>query len=355
MNTRTVNIKLRSQGASAFQTVIFRPQLTGADGEVLLEKNYTATTDANGEASIDLPCPASYTAQLPSDAGSSEASFDLNDGGAIDLDALIVAGSTITDTISDYVDRKTDKSILPNLSGLFPAMKLPTARSFSLAVGENDLYTVPPGRKALYLDVMVTNPTGASISYYSSIKISGTYYRISTTISEPSQGIGHNFGLVASRGTPIVMNAGESISVNATATGMTAWAYIVEFDDASPLNRADLKTFASGNNTLYTVPTGKSIALGVPGITAANQPAFQMSGMVYMNGSGSTRTLTGIYLVPSGGNVSSSNQFAGLNTVTTNTGFSKFFFGGLAAGDQIIFVLDSNASGQYAWMNYVLY
>jgi hypothetical protein len=116
--TRPVKIKLRSDGGSAYQTVHFLPEMNGGDGEVLLEKYYTVATDADGEATKNLPV-GRWTALLPAQTGVTEKVFDLvyGDGSEIDLDELILAGAPDTpQPVYDYIDEQ-----FANISGGTPS------------------------------------------------------------------------------------------------------------------------------------------------------------------------------------------------------------------------------------------
>jgi hypothetical protein len=199
---------------------------------------------------------------------------------------------------------------------------------------------------------MVTNSTGGSISYYPEIKISATYYRIGSTSNESSGGIGHNYGMLPNRSQPILLDAGETFAVNSNAVGLTIWSNIIEFDNTAKLKRADLRTWATGENTLFTAPANKTVSFGLPGLTIANLPATQQTAICYVNGSGSSRTLSAIHIVPSGGSTNVNNQFAGSNTIGNGNAFGKFFYGNLNAGDSVVLVTDANTAGQFAWVNY---
>ena len=90
--TRTVTIYTRS----AFQLFRFFPELSGGAGELLLKKDYSVTTGADGTGTIDLPCSTSgifWTCITPSMHEISDFQFVLTPGAALSLDELFVAGN----------------------------------------------------------------------------------------------------------------------------------------------------------------------------------------------------------------------------------------------------------------------
>lgn len=232
-------------------------------------------------------------------------------------------------------------------------------KTYNLAVPGSanvDFYTCPVGRKALVLDLIMTNNTGATVTYYPLIKIAGTYYKIGASKSENPAGLGHNYGMAAQNSSqPILLNAGETFAVHTDNPNSSIWPNIIEFSDNTPIFRADLTTWINGNNILFTVPVGKTIFAGVLGHpSATNNPAPQAMSIVYFNNSGVTVTISSINFVPVSGSPGSANQFAAPGAIVDQLGFPKYFHGGLGGGDQIVFQSNSAAAGQYAWMNYVL-
>ena len=112
-STRTITISLVEQSL-AKRTCYFTPRLSSADGDVVLNKVYKKTTDANGDATIPLPTKASgtitYDYRLPTSVPGvySEGTFHLSAGSAIDLEDLIAAGGSASDSTIDYIDEKFD-------------------------------------------------------------------------------------------------------------------------------------------------------------------------------------------------------------------------------------------------------
>lgn len=279
-------------------------------------------------------------------------------GGTPSANSARVYGKDVGGTAELFAVNEAGKEtrVSGNVS-LYPNESHPSGYTVSCANGANDLYTVPTGRKALVSDVIVTNISGGSVAYKPQLKaVGGTYYDLGNSKSESDQGIGHVYGMNSINfSAPIVLNAGETFAVFTNASGMAMWAYIVEFDASSPLSRADLTTFVSGDNTLFTVPTGKTVSFGGTQGSIANQPVLSLNAFVYRNSTGSTVSMGSINMVPSGGSPGVGNQFATTNSVVTGTGFSKYFAGNLSPGDFVSINVNSTAAGQIAWVNYILY
>jgi len=324
------------------QKTIIEPDVNGA----LSAELYTFDDDSTVQYEILMPDGSGFFIYLQQ--GTSVALETLRQLASVAVPSTDTLAAAITSAIKTT---PVSNQIFP---GFFPGQKYPSVYVSNSISGDNDLYTVPTGKKAVVFDYVATNNTGGTIAHYPQIKISGTYYRIGATQSDTAA-LGHNYGMTGSRGAPIVLNAGETFAINSNAVDLAIWANIIEFDDTSPLARADIKTWSVGNNSLFTVPTGKTVSFGIPGLASSNQPAVNVTGLLYVNNSGSSRTLSAIYLLPSGGSVGNQNQFAAPGTVSDKAIFSKYFHGNLAPGDQIILVVDSAAAGQFAWINYSLF
>jgi hypothetical protein len=108
-----------------------------------------------------------------------------------------------------------------------------------------------------------------------------------------------------------------------------------------------LLSLSSGNNTLFTMPGGKTIAfMGMP--AGLNLP---VTGRVwYYNGTLADRTIQ-INLVPASGSPSTNNAIFNA-AVPSGQMAQALLYGGLAAGDTININTDSAGSGQTAWIVY---
>jgi len=232
-------------------------------------------------------------------------------------------------------------NILSNATTLLPNPKFISAQGLVTATN-TDYYTVPTGRNAFYYGVAFYN-NGCAVAgtVVPQVKISGSYYRVDTRLTVTANTNGQDT-VIGFLGVP-----GEIFSV-ARATGtlscMNATLQVVEFDAGSTLKRALLTTFVSGDNTLYTVPSGKS---AIPTNIAITLGIFcgQIS---YINDSG-TRSVY-VNLVKSGASVSSGNQFT---TATSVSNASSNYFrvcSTMSAGDFLSINTNANTAGQVAWV-----
>ncbi len=220
----------------------------------------------------------------------------------------------------------------------------------NLPIGDNDLYTVPTGKKLLLLGAAngftnAYNPSAGSITYYGEIKVSGIYYRIKTSLLLTTGQSATNALIQC----PMVLNAGESISVNTTTTaGLNIWASGIEFDaNNSAVVGARILNLSNGNNTLYTTTTGKTgLVIGMLLVPIAGSGGS----LAISNTSGGSLNYYNNY-VPSGSTASSANQIRAASTVLNNTVDTNTFAiaGVFSAGDSLTVNTSGGGAGQMAW------
>ena len=214
----------------------------------------------------------------------------------------------------------------------------------ALATGNNDLYTVPAGKRALFGAVSVHNTSAGNIDWYVAIKISGTYYRLSTTVTTAAGAIGANQQI------SYIAEPGEILAiVTATNNGLNVFPTVVIFDNTIPVYSSKLLALANGDNTIYTVPSGKSAVLlnvGLMAIAIDNSA----SALCYVNSSGGARTIqwsfvesgqalgTG-YLVTPSSNVNDANRSSLAGRPT------------LGAGDFVNINTNAATATQIAWVS----
>lgn len=210
--------------------------------------------------------------------------------------------------------------------------------------GHNDIYTVPAGKKALILpNFRVMNLSAGSIDAYTEIKVSATYYRMGTTAASFTTGTGGSLGAT----TGFVLNAGESLSINcATTAGLAVRGAAIEFDAAETrVATARILALTSGDQTLLTVPAGKSVA-----IITSTVPA-NLGIVTIANNSGGSLNYY-VNEVPSGDSVASANQMYPA-TAIADKGATAFQIGAtLTAGDIISVNSSGSGAGQVAWVTY---
>lgn len=213
----------------------------------------------------------------------------------------------------------------------------------NIASGDVDLYTVPSGRAAIFTNGGgIFNSTAGSITAFSQIKVSGTYYRTGRDVVNSAGNSGNLITLLS------VLNAGESFAINTTALGINLAIGIIEFDPSSPLKTYRVLTLSNGDNTIMTVPSGKMSKM-----LATNLDDTANGVINYFNDSGASRNVIG-YGVLNGGSIGSGSQRNISLPVSDNqesnysTGIST-----LKAGDFVALNTNSGTATQSAFVSVI--
>lgn len=225
-------------------------------------------------------------------------------------------------------------------------VKFPAAYQSNLPSGDTDLYTVPANKKALLIDIIITNPTGNANSpvILAEIKTGGVYHTFDFATVGDIAGTYGKTNAVA----PFLFAAGETLSVNCNQSGDTVWPFIVEFDSSVSIFDSRLFSLSPGNNTVFTVPTSKTVVfIGFP---SAGSSGLNRGRLWYWNNSGGARTITA-NAIPNGGSASVNNQiFSG--TISGQQMMQQPIYGGLASGDFLNVNTDAATATQTAWVIY---
>lgn len=235
----------------------------------------------------------------------------------------------------------------PALGPLLLGAKFITGLFGNISTGDTDLYTVPTGKRAIVTTMCGFNPSAGSITWYPKVKISGTYYRL-------------NSGSAAGAGTfsaptsvSFILEAGEILAINTiTTNGLNVSTSIIEFDAASPLKTVKLAGLSTGDNTLYTCPSGKTALPLGPSLLFGGINPTVFCPFLYVVGDASGGDTFVLHLVPSGGSAGSTNKIATV-TPSANARGTASFAGSLGAGDFIVVNASTGDAAQIAWMNLV--
>jgi hypothetical protein len=218
-------------------------------------------------------------------------------------------------------------------------------KTFS-ATGNSDLYTCPANKRAIVTEMTVFNGHATNSStLVAMLKIGGVYYPASASASVGAQQTG-------SRSVTYVLEAGEILAVNMTQQPFNVVVSIMEFDNTSNLKSAKLTTptLASGDNTIYTVPNGKSALV-------LNNTLTMCSGTqgTFTAGNNSGGNITYKWnVVPSGGSVGTTNQMSASVTISNGAGSSQTLTGfTMGAGDFISVNASAGTSDQIAFVTVV--
>ncbi len=208
------------------------------------------------------------------------------------------------------------------------------------ASGNLDLYTCPtvsPARECMITAGTFYNTAASSITAYPEVKLSGsgTYYPLQASQAVPAS------SAATVGGVYFILGQGDTISVNATAAGLNVWMDDIEFDAATPLTQVKFTGLASGDNTLYSVPSGKTAIIATLGFGA---PGFAAGVVRYSNATAGSVTAH-LNVVPSGNSAGSSNQVSAAAAVTTISATSFNVNATLSSGDFISGNVNSSTSG----------
>lgn len=235
----------------------------------------------------------------------------------------------------------------PSVGIILKGAKFVRVFGSNLATGVTDLYTVPTGKRALVSGYSYYNSTGSSIGHSLKVKISGTSYQMTTSVSTSG-------GLFASRGEGwMLLEAGDILQVNCiTTAGLNMQPSILEFDDSSNLKGARLVGLSTGNNTLYTCPAGKTAAIvtSIPAnfMAAVQSATFGQCGIAFFADSGGSRTID-IHSVASGGSPGSTNAIIVGGSASASNRLNSALTMPLGPGDFINIAVDTGAVTQLAF------
>lgn len=238
-------------------------------------------------------------------------------------------------------------SYLPNakIVDSYKAFALPGAAS------QNDIYTVPAGKRALLCSFSVSNASGATASTFQpTVKIGGTYFKLNGVTASIAAGAGTGVNAIE----PYIAEAGETYSIlQTTNTTFFIVAQIIEFDATSSLKTVKVTGPASGDNLIYTAPAGKSAWLVGHTFLGAGYALQAVIGVAMMNATGALtgflNYLRGAAAASTSNRICGSTTFAaGVVTITIGVNFVS-----VASGDSLSLNLSgANASGM-AWVNLI--
>lgn len=210
-------------------------------------------------------------------------------------------------------------------------------------IGVTDIYTVPANKTALLGRAISYNNAGAStgsVEAFFAIKSGGNYYQVTGSTIYTS-------GTQTNTVLDFFLHSGESLAISgALASGLNVTAGIIEFDSNVPLYRKGSLELVSGNNTLYTVPAGKSAQI------LDSNLGFTFVSVVHYGNYGGAASLYSINLVPSGGTVGENNKFivpTNLNAQAARVLIPAGF--GLNSGDYVNLAITMGSSTQVGFVN----
>lgn len=211
----------------------------------------------------------------------------------------------------------------------------------NLPTWDNDLYTVPAGKKAMVMpNGRAYNPSVGSITHTAEIKVSGSYYKLCT----PATLTTWTWAAISWPIGGIVISAGESFSVNTTTTAWLNYTiWILEFDATNSLSTYRVLALSNWDNTIYTCWTWlTAYPLSITAVANNN--------LNVCNNSWWARSYT-VYSVPSGWAAGTTNQLypASNHNDATWTSYGLWWY--LSAWDFIVLNTNDGTAWQVAWIN----
>ena len=220
-----------------------------------------------------------------------------------------------------------------NIVTYVPDASYPNIVGSNLPMGDNNLYTVPSGKRLVCnLSCVPYNQSAGNITAYMEYRRSGTYYQIINSVTVST--------LSVSTISPnlIILEAADVLAVNTTTNNGLNIGYCgCLISNNSPLKTSSVLALSNGDNTIYTCPSGKSAIL---------------ISTYYFNNSGGSIT-TYFNIVPSGGSPGATNKYSATSAVTNASSRIFQIPYTLSAGDFVSVNVSAGTAGQQAWCNVI--
>ncbi len=225
-------------------------------------------------------------------------------------------------------------SLLP----ILPSGKIAQVFNQATVNGNNDLYTVPAGKRAV-LAGSALNQSGGSLNVINQLKINGAYVQVAVTAAVANNA---SLNLIPFNTLPIA-EAGETISLNCNGV-LHLFAAIILLDQNDGVRSPKLTTLNAGDNLVYTCPANR-IAFITNGSNSGNAPVRSF------NQSGGTRTYK-LRCVPNGQAPSDtfnlSAAWTTANGVSTNQVIAEPAF--MSPGDYLSLNVDAGTATQFFYL-----
>lgn len=218
-----------------------------------------------------------------------------------------------------------------------------SANAYNMAATTVDIYTCPAGKRAAVYRYSLMNNNASTATAQVKIKVSGVYYPIFSVYTMTTGTQSLNFS------NPIILEPGESLSCTNSLTGINFNSIVMEFDSSIPFYTSKILNLASGNNTLYTCPVGRTAAILENKLSFFGPQVTSPTNIYTYNGSGGALGYS-YYLVPVGQTVGTAYLYAS-PSIANLTATASTIQGGLNAGDFLVVNTSVATAGQFAWVN----
>lgn len=294
--------------------------------------NFKPTTDAlNNSVTTNTNQIATNTAAIGNlnNAVNNNAAGIINLNSAVALRAPLASPAftgtptaptpAVADSSTKLATTEFVKTISAGAIKLNPMPELPGAQmieilsltnfSGGLLVGNNDIYTVPAGKRLFLPSYGYTNPVGGTINFYLMLKNGNTYYRLrgNTPVGATTSGL---FGLGA------LYNAGETVAVQTTVAGGGFNGVGILFDDTASFKRKELFNLDNTQRTIYTVPAGKKARV----LNNTQPDTFSNPANVAISNDSGAGVTVKIYYVPVGQTLNAAAHI--VSTTTPGSGLT---------------------------------
>lgn len=252
--------------------------------------------------------------------------------------AISAAGvPTCTTVTNSYTNSSIPVEGKPYVGTYLPNAKAIRVNAPNLATGDNDLYTVPAGKRAVVGGTNIYNNSAGNITTHNQVKISGTYYRVSNDLTITS-------GNSNQHNQVFMLEVDDIFSVNSTTTnGLNVDAMVLEFDSTSKLTQGRVTGPSTGNNTLFTCPASHTcIALREAPWVTTGQPFF-------FTADGSARSVF-LMNVPSGQVAGNDYKLSPAFNINANSVNTVNNYISMVAGDFISMNVSTGNSAQIGWI-----
>lgn len=212
--------------------------------------------------------------------------------------------------------------------------------SAAIVIGNNDVYTVPAGYKAVIVQGVFNNNTAGVFAHYLAVKRSSVYTRISansnTVANQPSA-----FSLAYT----FVFLPGDIIAVNSAAVAGRVHFKIALIPDNVPINSYLVTTVSSSDTVLYTVPPGKRAKIIAYSASNLNNTNYGNVFIGNLTGGGVTFNLS---YIPNGQTKDSTHLILSI-TIGTGTVGAPNIVDLMEAGDSLVMSTSPTNPGSW-WL-----
>lgn len=237
--------------------------------------------------------------------------------------------------------------MLSNGAVTLPNLIMIRAVGSSLATGDSDVYTCPASTNCKVNGISVFNSSAGNITWYPELKSSGVYRRLGVATTTATLANGTTY-------VDIILDAGESISINTTTTaGLNVVAQVKNWANTGAMFSRKLLGLTTGNNTMYTVTSGKTSLMLSPLGTEGGLATVNTSSILNcVADAGGARTFK-VNFVANGGSVATTNEIGRATALAASTrnGFPLSL--SMASGDFLNINVDTGDTTQICWANFV--